>query len=197
MFASAPDVIFTTSIGDKDAFNKLVKAGEKFGKGEMAAGIPTISYNTNGNYFAIGNSKENIDKFMGGAAATTPEYISKISGQSVGGYANMQYILKAFANEATKDSAAKIIYDASLKFWDNVYMKGGDYKDGGMTQTVEINLMDKTTNSAKQLNSYLGTVAKAGKQKSDEQKKEAEKWEYMNLDSLKATLPVTAPPADK
>ncbi len=192
MFKSAPDVLFTTSIGDKDAFNKLVKAGEKLGKGEMAA-LPTISFNTNGNYFAIGNSKENVDKFIGGSGATAPDYLSKITGQSFGGYANLQYILKSFANEAAKDSTAKLVYDASLKFWDNVYTKGGDYKDGGMTQTIEINLMDKTTNSAKQLNSYLGTVAKLGKQKNDERTREAEKWEYMNLDSLKATLPVATP----
>ncbi len=189
LFKSAPDVIFTTSVGDKDAFNKLVKAGEKFGKGEMT-GMPAISYNSNGNYFAIGNSKDNVDKFIGGTAPAAPDYISKISGQSFGGYANMQYILKSFANEATKDSTAKVVYDASLKFWDNVYMKGGDFKDGGITQTIEINLMDKTTNSAKQINSYIGTIAKVEKQKADEQKREADKWEYMNLDSLKATLPI-------
>ncbi len=192
LFKSAPDFIFTTSVGDKDAFNKLVKAGEKFGKGEIT-GMPAISYNTNGNYFAIGNSKENVDKFIGGNNASNPDYLSKINGQSFGGYVNLQYILKSFAKEATKDTTAKVIYDASLKFWDNVYMKGGDFKDGGITQTVEINLMDKTTNSAKQLNSYIGIISKEGKKKSDEQKREADKWEYMDLDSLKTTLPTTLP----
>jgi hypothetical protein len=66
--------------------------------------------------------------------------------------------MKSFESDAAKDSSAKLAYDASLKMWDNVYMKGGDYDDGGMTQTVEVNLMDKTTNSLKQLNQYIGTL---------------------------------------
>lgn len=36
--------------------------------------------------------------------------------------------------------------------WDDVYMKGGSYSGGGITQTMEINLIDKNTNSLKQLN---------------------------------------------
>ena len=47
-------------------------------------------------------------------------------------------------------------------------MKGGDFTDGGITQTIEINLMDRTTNSLKQLNQYvakLGEVYEAQKEK--------------------------------
>lgn len=55
---------------------------------------------------------------------------------------------------AAKDSSAKIAYDASLKMWDNVLWKGGNYSDGGIQQTIEINLVNKTINSLRQLNQY-------------------------------------------
>lgn len=151
-----PEIIFAASIGDKDAFNLLIKAGEKFGK-NVPAEIP-VAYNSNGKYFAIGNSKENIAKYTGTNSNTSFDFLSKISGGPFGGYINLQYIMKAFESEATKDSTAKAVYDASLKMWDNVYMKGGPYSGGGITQTMEINLIDKNTNSLKQLNQYLGTL---------------------------------------
>ncbi|MBP6022150.1 DUF4836 family protein [Ferruginibacter sp.] len=151
-----PEFIFATSIGDKDAFNLLIKAGEKFGK-NVPAEIP-VAYNSNGKYFAIGNSKENIAKYTGTNSNTSFDFLSNISGEPFGGYINLQYIMKAFESEATKDSTAKAVYDASLKMWDNVYMKGGSYSGGGITQTMEINLIDKNTNSLKQLNQYLGTL---------------------------------------
>lgn len=172
LLKTEPRILFATSISDKDAFTKLIKAGERMGKDKME-GMPSISFKSNGNYFAIGNSKENVDKFISGGSNNNFDFVSKISGQPFGGYINLQYILKAFEKEAAKDSAAKMAYDASLKFWDNVYIKGGDYNNGGITQTVEINLMDKTTNSAKQLNSYMGLIAKLAKQE-DEKRKVAE-----------------------
>jgi len=61
-----PDVIFATSIGDKEAFNLLIKAGEKLG-GNLPASIP-VSYKSDGKYFAIGNEKENVDNFIAGKA---------------------------------------------------------------------------------------------------------------------------------
>ena len=79
-------------------------------------------------------------------------------------------MLKTFQGEAAKDSSAKEVLDASLKLWDNILTKGGDFTDGAITQTVEINLIDKTTNSLKQLNEYankLGKVYKERKEKSD------------------------------
>ena len=45
---------------------------------------------------------------------------------------------------------------------------GGGFKSGGSTQHVEINLVDKSTNSLKQLNSYMSTLGMI-KKKRDEQ----------------------------
>ncbi|WP_462251025.1 DUF4836 family protein [Ferruginibacter sp.] len=153
-----PDIIFASSIGDKEAFNLLIKAGEKLGK-DVPAGIP-IAYKSDGKLFAIGNSKENIDKYFANKGSNNFDFLSKINGNPFGGYVNLQFILKAVETNFSKDSTAKVVYDASIKMWDNVYMKGGNFEGGGITQTMEINLMDKSTNSLKQLNQYLGLLSK-------------------------------------
>jgi len=151
-----PEFLFAASIGDKSSFNQLVKAGEKLGKDK--GGDMGVSYSTGDKYFAIGNSKENNDKYQASSSNNNFDFINKISGAPMGGYINFQYIFKAMANEVKKDSASVAIYDASVKFWDNAFIKGGDYTGGGITQNIEINLVDKNTNSLKQLNQYLGKI---------------------------------------
>ena len=195
LFSSKPTVIFGTSVGDKDAFNKLIKAGEKLGKDAPASAAEQVSYNNNGSYFAIGNSKEAVDKFVTGGNNNF-DFISKISGQSVGGYFNIRYILKAFANEASRDSSSKAVYDASVAFWDNVYMKGGDYSDGGTSSHIEINLIDKSTNSLKQLNKYISTLGLIAK-KEKENAGPASVWnpDAMKPDSVMPAAPAVAIPS--
>lgn len=161
-----PDVIFTSSIADKESFNLLIKAGEKLGK-NIPDNFP-VTYKTDGKHFAIGNSKESIDKYFSGTTNNF-DFLNKINGQPFGGYINFQFILKAIESDMTKDSTAKVIYDASLKMWDNVYLKGGNYDDGGITQTIEVNLIDKNTNSLKQLNQYLGLLVQIREKKKREQ----------------------------
>jgi Domain of unknown function (DUF4836) len=163
-----PDIIFATSIGDKEAFNLLIKAAEKFGK--SAAGDLPIAYSSDGKHFVLGNSKENIAKFSAGPVNNFT-FLSKINGHPFGGYINMQFILKSIETNFGKDSTAKVFYDASVKMWDNVYMKGGDYDDGGMNSNIEIDLMDKNTNSLKQLNQYLGLVSKIKMENDKKQEK--------------------------
>jgi hypothetical protein len=155
--------VFSASIGNKDAFNKLINAGKKLG-GEMGdSSKAPFAYSSNGTYFTIANSKENADKYITGTN-TNFDFIDKINDQSFGGYLNIQLLLKTFEKEAAKDSSAREVYDASLKLWDNVIMKGGDFKDDAMTQTIEVNLVDKTTNSLRQLNEYAATLGKAYKE---------------------------------
>ncbi len=193
LFKQTPDILFAASIGDKDAFNLLIKAGEKFGK-NVPAEIP-VAYNSNGKYFAIGNSKENIAKYTGTNSNTSFDFLSKISGEPFGGYINLQYIMKAFESEATKDSTAKAVYDASLKMWDDVYMKGGSYSGGGITQTMEINLIDKNTNSLKQLNQYLGTLGQLKIEKDKEMEVRDVMIEEVKPDSANSPKLPPPPPA--
>ena len=50
--------------------------------------------------------------------------------------------------------------------------KGGNYSDGGIQQTVEINLVDKTTNSLKQLNAYTSKFSELYKVQRKKQQEE-------------------------
>jgi hypothetical protein len=192
LFKQTPDVLFAASIGDKEAFNLLIKAGEKLGK-NVPAELP-IAYNSNGKYFAIGSSKENADKYIAGSGSNNFDFLSKISGNPFGGYLNLQYIMKSLESSTSiTDSTAKIVYDASIKMWDNVYMKGGNFEGGGVTQTIEINLMDKSTNSLKQLNQYLGLLSKI-KMEEDKKRRTVD----VNFEELnKAEVAVPVPPALK
>jgi hypothetical protein len=187
-----PDVnfIFSASIGDKDAFNKLINAGKKLGGKFVDDKTLPIAYNSNGNYFVLSNSKENADKYLAGTNAVS-DFVSKISGQAFGGFLNIQAAMKPFANEASKDSAGKAMYDASLKMWDNVLWKGGDIDDGAITQNIEINLMDKTTNSLKQLNQYSSELGRLQKEKQKKQREDIMAFEdAVSPGSLKDSVPL-------
>jgi hypothetical protein len=194
--STTPDVLFSASIGDKEAFNKLVAAGNKmFGpKPGDSAGLSMfaagISHNMNADYFAIGNSKTAVDSYISGSSKNSFDFISKLSGNPFGGYVNLQYIMKAMETSMTKDSSAKIAYDASLKMWDNVYIWGGKYNDGGVSYNMEINLLDKSTNSLKQLNQYLGKLGYLVDEKKKKDDMYNMKMDDMMIDSVTVQAPV-------
>jgi hypothetical protein len=185
--------VFATSIGDKDAFNKIVKAGKNLGQEFLSDSSKfPIAYNLNSNYFVISNSRQNADQYLASATANF-DFISKISGEPMGGYLNIQTLLKSFRTEAAKDSSAKIAYDASLAMWDNVLWKGGNYSDGGINQTMEVNLVDKTTNSLKQLNLYLAKFSDL--YKTARRKQQEEKMAFGDFESAADTADSIAAPA--
>ena len=183
--------IFSAAIGDKDAFNKLINAGKKLGDKFVNDKNLPIAYNSNGNYFVLSNSKENADQYLSGTDASA-DFISKISGQAFGAFLNIQAAMKPFINEASKDSVDKAMYDATLKMWDNVLWKGGDIEDGAITQNIEINLLDKTTNSLKQLNQYTSELGKLQKEKQKKQKEDLMAFEdAISTSSLKDSKPLS------
>lgn len=176
--------VFAASVGDKDAFNKLIAAGQKLGGQFLNPNSAPFQYSSNGTYFSISNTKENADKFLN-SAASAAEFIDKISGEPFGGYINIQSLLRSFEKEAALDSAAKVAYDASLKMWDNIQWKGGAMDGEVMTQSVEINLLDKTVNSLKQLNQYAAKLSQLYQQKKQQEKAERMAFEDFNAsDSL-------------
>ena len=171
-FRGAPkfNFVFATSVNDKDAFNKLINAGKKLSakQGGDSAKLP-FAYEYNGTYFALANNKENAGKFVTGSG-TDFDFINKINGEAFGGYLNIQLLMKTFEKETLKDSSAKKLYDASVKLWDYATIKGGNMKDGAITQNIEIALLDKTTNSLKQLNQYASTISEVMQEKKDQEK---------------------------
>ncbi len=178
--------IFSVSIGDKDAFNKLIGAGQKIGGRFLNTQNSPFQFGSNGTYFAISNTKENADKYLAGNNSNF-DFISKISGQPFGGYLNLQSLMKVFESGAAKDSAGKVAYGASLKMWDNILWKGGEMNADAMIQSVEINLMDKNTNSLKQLNQYAAKLSLLYQQKKMQEKEASMTFEDFNATPLKKT----------
>ena len=150
--------IFSASIGDKVSFSKLIDAGKKMGGTMMGQDGGQYGYNTNDKYFAISNNKAAAETYLAATANNSYSFLDNISGGPFGGYINFQYIMNATMPAPGTDSLEMALHTTSLKMWDNLMISGGDYKDGGITQHWEINLMDKTTNSLKQLNTYAGVM---------------------------------------
>ena len=158
LVGQSANYIFAASINDKTSFNKIIDAGKKFG-GPMLGDNNKYAYNVNDKYFVFTNNKTITDTYIAGTANTSFDFIDKISGGPFGGFVNFQYILNNMKPKATADSLDVEIYNASIKMWDNLLISGGNFKDGGITQHWEANMMNKNSNSLKQLNSYLGTMS--------------------------------------
>jgi hypothetical protein len=153
-----PDVniLFVTSIGDKASFDKLVEAGKKIG-GEMKADS-MVSYAMNKDVFVIGNNKQAVDQYVAGGKKNFP-FLSKINSHPIGVYVDLQKVIAAYNTQPSADSSKAAITAASLAMWQDVVATGGEFKDGGMVQDLEINLVDKNTNSLKQLSAYADKLA--------------------------------------
>lgn len=162
--------IFSASIGDKDAFGKLIKSGEKLSSTFLASGNSQLAQFSDGKYFALGNSKETVDAFFAGKAGNS--IADKLKGSAGGLYFNLQSLLRVMGNEVSQDSSAKKIYDASLKLWDDILAKGSSFSNGASEQTVEVNLVDKNTNSLKQLNQYAITISEVIRDKKRRQQED-------------------------
>ncbi len=159
-----PDFIFASSINDKPSFDKLINAGKKMGSKQMS-GINSdeVPYYTNGKYFAIGNKKVMIDQYFSGNPTTDKPFMKDIKSGSVTGYINFQALLKAVPLKT--DTFEILQKDASLKMWDKMVMNGGDMIGKGTHQHLDFSMMDKNTNSLKQLNEYIGLMGKYQDQK--------------------------------
>lgn len=177
-----PKVLFSSSIGDKASFDKLIAAGEKMGKGDADAA--KISYKKNDKYFVIGNDQAANEQFINGKGGNKPAFWDKIKDGPIAGYVNLQVLMNAFKTEANKDSMAIETLAVSQKFWNDIVLSGGEFKDGGIVQHVEINLVDKTANSLKQLNKYVDELAII-------QKKHKESRKYQDVEVDIAPVPDT------
>jgi hypothetical protein len=153
-------VLFATSINDKPAFDKLVGCVQKtIGDAGAEAMAEKVSYKLDNNWFAASNNSEFVNAFLTGAKTKQP-WAGRISGHAFGGYIDIQKAMKAFQSEA-RDSSSKAIFDASFAFWQDVVMVSGGDKGDVITSEYTVNLIDKNTNSLKQLNQYVDKIAKA------------------------------------
>ncbi len=143
---------FTVGINDKVAFAKLINAAKK-----EAGMIPSdkAQYVVNDKYFVLGTPGI-AASYLDGKAKSNYNFLDKIKGGPMGGFINLDYIMKNMASTASYRSAQDSI---NIAMWDNASFNGGNFENGGVTQHIEINMKDKKTNSLKQLNQYVNKMA--------------------------------------
>jgi hypothetical protein len=156
-------VLFATSINDKASFDKIADVLKKeISKQGGTEDLDKIKYTVKDNWLIAGNSQEIVDGF---AAGKTNEhsFISKISGHPMGGYIDLKKILGSINSKETEEF--KNIISGEGNIWDNIIFYGGEMKSGAMTGHFEVNMIDKKTNSLKQFNNYISTIATTYKNK--------------------------------
>lgn len=149
-------VLFASSINDKAAFDKM--AGlitENAGALPTDEMVPGLTTGTNDKWFAASNSKEYVDKFLAGQGGNKLAIADKLAGHPFVMYIDIQKIISAMPASAD-DTKAVIAKEESLKMWQDITFTGdlaGD--DNSSSARFELNLVDKNTNSLKQLNTYI------------------------------------------
>ena len=180
---SQPDfkVLFATSVRDRAAFDKLIGT-VKSQMGDFTKELPEVTYTLQNDWFAAGNSGEQVTKFLAGGNNKLA-FTDKISGHPFGGYVDIQAIMKATGTNLN-DTASRTAFEASMKMWQDIVMTGGEYKNGALTGEVVVNLVDKSTNSLKQLNKYFDQLATTYKN----QRKQYE-YKMPEIDTLTVPVP--------
>jgi hypothetical protein len=151
------NILFATSVNDKPAFDKLFAILQSKAQ-QFAPLTNNVHFQVNNDWFAASNSPEQVNTFLKGGNNQFP-FASRISGHAFGGYINVQELLKRAA-PAISDSSAKAALDASINMWQDIFITSGGEKNDSYTGEFEINLVDKSTNSLKQLNKYLDNISR-------------------------------------
>jgi hypothetical protein len=151
------NILFATSVNDKPAFDKLFGILQTKVQ-DLDFISKNVHFQLNNDWFAASNSPDQVNAFLKGGNNQFP-FTSRISGHAFGGYINVQEVLKRTA-ASISDSSAKAAMDASINMWQDIIMTGGAEKEDAYSGEAEINLVDKSTNSLKQLNKYLDNVSR-------------------------------------
>ena len=151
--------LIALSVNNKASFDKLT--GIAMNQFHDAVAQSKIDFKTTNEWFALSNHPETVDKFLAGGNNNVP-FADKLSGHPFGLYIDIQKIIKGTQSVST-DSSSMEAMDASLKMWQDVVATGGEYKNGRATSEIVINLVDKSTNSLKQINQYIEKMYAAKK----------------------------------
>ncbi|THU41262.1 DUF4836 family protein [Niastella caeni] len=152
-------VLFATSVNDKPSFDKLFGILQTKAQEFVPDFYSKIHFQLNNDWFAASNSPEQVNAFLSGGNNQFP-FANRISGKAFGGYINVQQLLRSVSPAFATDSSAKLAMDASINMWQDIVITGGDREGDAFIAEAEVNLVDKSTNSLKQLNKYLDTISK-------------------------------------
>ncbi len=150
--------VFANAINNKGAFDRLLELLKE--STEKMKSSSNYTFKVKDNWFAAGDSA-NVSAFLSGNSNAVP-YADRISGHPMGAYIDFQKIISHLL-ENTSDSSKTAILSVSKNMWQDAVMTGGDFSNGAVTFSMEVNLVDKNTNSLKQLNHYFDQVATAYK----------------------------------
>ncbi len=148
-----PNFIFAATINDQASLNKLIGLAKQQGA-VIAQEAGGIYFEQNKTLFAIGNNEQAVKDYVNGTNKQQLEIHKKLSSSGISGFVDVQYILNNMAGLKSTDSLNLAIKNSSLKMWDKVVLSGGKFLNDGFVQNLEIDLLDKKTNSLKQLNNY-------------------------------------------
>ncbi len=188
-------VLFATSVNDKAAFDKLVTVIWDLSKQFGMSGNDTdttkkksgINYKLKDDWFAASNSPEYTDKFLAGGNNKLP-FADRISGHPFGLYIDLQKIIRFIGSlQRGERDSSKAALNASLGMWQDITAWGGDYKDKASEMELEVNLVDKNTNSLKQLNQYLDKMVVTM------EKSKMAKIKEVTIEDLKEAPPAPSP----
>src|SRR6185312_5026542 len=155
---SRPDFnyLFSAGVGDKASLQKIIDAVKKtstqMGKDSL------VNYVMNDKTFVLANTNAFATQYLTGNSNNKYSFDDKISGHPVGFFLDINKILSQFSNLNAGKNDRKAMLDESLKTWDNIISSGGEYKDNGFAFHTEVNLVNKDTNSLKQLNNYFNQM---------------------------------------
>ncbi len=176
-------VLFAAGVGNQTSFQKLLDIIPK-----NHNDVPA-TYKLTSQWFAGSNKPAVVDGFMSGAT-TKQTWTDKITGHPFGAYVNLQKILSA---NASGNSTADSLMKESANFWQDIVATGGEFKNGTSTGEFVINMVDKKTNSLKQLNAYIGRLHAAQRRMMDSQMNDMNHG--MVDDDSTSTTPMRMPPA--
>lgn len=175
--------LFSSGIGDKADLNKLLAAAKKtvgqLGKDSL------LNFETNDKLFALSNSPAFANQYLNNNSNKTFDFEKQFSGHPVAFYLDVHKLLSRFSLLDIKKPGRRKMIDQGLNFWNNIISTGGEFNSGGFTFQTNINLMNKDTNSLKQLTNYLNQLYDIH---------EAEKSDTLNTHQLDSLL--VAPPID-
>jgi len=176
--------LFSSGIGDKASLDKILAAAKKT-TGEMGQDS-MINYEINDKVFALSNSSSFANQYLNGSSNNTFDFSNQLSGHPFAFYFDIHKLLSQFSSVANKKPNRKAMIDQSLNFWNNIISTGGEFNDGGFTFQTDVNLINKDTNSLKQLSNYLDQLYTI-----HESEKSDTSTNTLRLDSL-----LVAPPVD-
>jgi hypothetical protein len=155
-------VLFAASVRDKASFEKLVSnlrsTFEEEGGSRM--GMPPVSFSTNEEWFAAGNSVDQVNQFLAGGDNKW-SMAGRLSGHTTLFYLDLQKVMKLFASDPATKTGATV--NESMKVWENIIATTGDVTDNTVTGEFEVNLVDKNTNALKQISQWADRVAMLNK----------------------------------